>query len=578
MVTAYTGENGSGLGDQTPASSTTIVDTTSPVATITGQPTDPSTSQSPAFTFSSPDATATFECSVDAAEFASCQSGAAISEVLADGEHTFRVRGVDPLLNTGVADSYTWEVDHTKPVVTLNTGPASGGFSNARKPVWTFGIADANLDAPTHRCKVDSQAWVNNCLAPFQPASNLSDGSHTLTIEATDTLGQTETFSFSFTVDTIAPAVSIDGPESPSGPAVSVDFSSEDANASFRCRVVGTDAFAWRDCSATEQLTGLSSGSRTVQAKAIDRAGNESEIESFSWATVGGVPETTIGSDNVGSSTSRRSASFSFSSSHALATFSCKLDDGAWAACTSIKTHAGLSLGAHTFSVRAANEVGTVDQSPATRSWTVVAADGPETTLRSTPDSPTRETTARFGITSSDPLARFECKLDAGAWGSCASPVNYSNLAVGSHTFQARAIDEGENVDASPASHTWEVAAIPAVCSPVTAVAKSSAMMALAPGLKVGIKASAQSVRAGSPVGFSLLTQGNATKVKAEISSIAILKPGGSPAATLKASSWAASFTPTVSGSTTLTVVINRKKGTALRTTIVLSVQPRCAA
>jgi hypothetical protein len=208
----------------------------------------------------------------------------------------------------------------------------------------------------------------------------------------------------------------------------------------------------------------------------------------------------------------------------------------------------------------------------------VVAADGPETTLRSTPDSPTRETTARFGITSNDPLASFECKLDAGAWGSCASPVNYSNLAVGSHTFQARAIDEGENVDASPASHTWEVAAIPAVCSPVPAVAKSSALMALAPGIKVGIKASAQSVRAGSPVGFSLLTQGNATKVKAAIRSIAILKPGGSPAATLKASSWAASFTPTVSGSTTLTVVINRKKGTALRTTIVLSVQPRCAA
>src|SRR5439155_27001846 len=36
-------------------------------------------------------------------------------------------------------------------------------------------------------------------------------------------------------------------------------------------------------------------------------------------------------------------------------------------------------------------------------------------------------------------------------------PQDYSGITEGSHTFQARAVDEVGNVDASPPSFTWQV-------------------------------------------------------------------------------------------------------------------------
>jgi hypothetical protein len=88
-------------------------------------------------------------------------------------------------------------------------------------------------------------------------------------------------------------------------------------------------------------------------------------------------PETTI--DAGPSSTSAAyngDPSFSFSSSEPNSTFECKLDNGSWAACSSPKGYSGLANGEHTFSVRAIDQAGNVDASPATRQWSVWACNG----------------------------------------------------------------------------------------------------------------------------------------------------------------------------------------------------------
>ena len=51
--------------------------------------------------------------------------------------------------------------------------------------------------------------------------------------------------------------------------------------------------------------------------------------------------------------------------------------------------------------------------------------------------------------------------LDAPAFTSCASPKEYSDLAVGVHTFSVRAVDPAGNEDPVPATHTWEVGPAP---------------------------------------------------------------------------------------------------------------------
>lgn len=87
-------------------------------------------------------------------------------------------------------------------------------------------------------------------------------------------------------------------------------------------------------------------------------------------------PETQIVSGPSGA-TSATSASFSFSSEQG-ASFECKLDSAAWAACTAPRSYASLGAGAHTFQVRAADQAGNVDKTPATRSWTIEVPEVPQ--------------------------------------------------------------------------------------------------------------------------------------------------------------------------------------------------------
>jgi len=63
-------------------------------------------------------------------------------------------------------------------------------------------------------------------------------------------------------------------------------------------------------------------------------------------------------------------ATFEFTS-EAGATFECRLDGGAWEACSSPKSYTGLSDGSHTFEVRASDAAGNTDPTPAGYTWTI---------------------------------------------------------------------------------------------------------------------------------------------------------------------------------------------------------------
>jgi hypothetical protein len=166
------------------------------------------------------------------------------------------------------------------------------------------------------------------------------------------------------------------------------------------------------------------------------------------------VPGTTLTGGPAGT-ISTRSPVFTFTSDDGGATFECRLDAGAFAACASPFTAASLGDGAHAFAVRAVDAAGYRDASPASRSF-AVDATAPQTSIGSGPSGPVASRSATFTFGASE-AARFTCSLDGGTRVACSSPVSYTGLADGVHAFGVVATDAVGLVDATPASRTWTV-------------------------------------------------------------------------------------------------------------------------
>lgn len=570
--------------DPTPPSDSVIIDITAPDVAIDLTPAMLSNVEAPTFDFSSIDPTATFECQVDGAAFAACESGDAVA-ALADGDHTFTVHAVDPATNVGVEASYTWEVDLTEPVVEVTSGTGEGKWTNLRKPTWDFTEADLNLVPTSTTCTVDSQPLTNDCVGPWAPLNNLNDGNHVLTITSTDAAGNIGTATVNFRVTTITPTAIVDeGPASPSGPSASFKFASTTNlgdDGFFECRVShnGGAYTAWDACDEEISLTGLSSGTRTLQVRAVDSAGNYSSgaaIGSWTWTTMGTAPDTTITS-NV---TNGSSAAFGFNSpGNSLATFECSIDGGAFSACTSPKSYTGLAAGSHTFSVRATNQVGTTDGSPASHTWTVGTTATPNTLIDSRPAASTTATEASFAFSATDATATFECRIDGGTWAACTSPHGVTGLSIGSHTFDVRATANGKT-DLTPASHTWEV--IPATetpgpgktCTSIAAATSNGKAVKIGKRLRVAVRISHRNAIAGQSVTANLLVNGKTARGKLRKRAAKVLKTvdlvsSGVVSGSLSLARPTTTFTVTEdSPKTSYTVTVKRKKGKALRSSV----------
>jgi hypothetical protein len=216
----------------------------------------------------------------------------------------------------------------------------------------------------------------------------------------------------------------------------------------------------------------------------IDTLGTSSGTMAGGWSldiTTNGpsdfdAPETTIDSGPSGTINSS-SAGFSFSASEQAA-FECKLDGGAFTACTSPVTYTALADGVHSFAVRATDPAGNVDATPATRAFTVNTSPPPPTDPDTGPGpGPATETdraapkvsigatkikrakrsaTVTFAATDeTTPSAQLTttCSLDGSAPKACASPTTFKKLKPGRHTVVVQAVDAaGNRSDAAVAS------------------------------------------------------------------------------------------------------------------------------
>jgi hypothetical protein len=365
-------------------SSAFAVDAAAPQTQIDSGPATGSSSpdSTPTFGFSSSEAGSTFQCRLDGGSFGACggPGGTHTTAILADGSHTFEVRATDLAANTDATPaSRTFIVDTTAPDTQIDSGPAPNTTIADSTP--TFGFS-ANEAGASFECRVGSDAFAA-CGGPGATHTTpaLTDGQHTIEVRATDAAGNADgsPATRTFTVDATAPDTQIDsGPAAGStvaDPTPSFGFSATEAGSTFECRVDG-EAFA--ACTSEHTTASLDDGQHTFEVRATDAVGNADGSPATRPFNVDAVPnvvpdtkapETTIDKAPKKKSTKRK-AKFAFSSNEAGSTFECMLDKGDFEPCGA-SAKFKVKVGKHKLFVRATDQAGNADRTPATAKWKV---------------------------------------------------------------------------------------------------------------------------------------------------------------------------------------------------------------
>jgi hypothetical protein len=446
----------SGLTDLSPAVYQWSVDATPPdtdVAVLWNSASSRTT------TISSAEYGSTFECRFDREDWHTC-SGSQRRDNLVDGSHVFEARATDRVGNVDPSPARSeFTVDTVPPDTEITSGPPERDRSSSA----TFEFRSADRDA-TFECRLQGNGF-QPCTSPATYRS-LTDGTRTFAVRAVDHAGNTDPTpsTLTWTVATSWTGTSItDGPSEASTQSDATFTFSGRAAVGYECQLDGS---GWSDCGSPLSYSGLAEGDHVFEVRGHTADGQRDDPPiSRSWTIDTLTPDTRLTAwPRTYSATG--SAHFELSSDKADATFECMVDDGGWHPCAASLDLTGVADGRHLLEARAVAN-GRADPSPVRQTW-YVDARAPDTAVDSqiADGLRTSRTDARFtlvgiGLNPWD-SGGFMCKVDAGAWGWCLTPLTLSSLADGPHAISVAARDNAGNVDPTPVTIAWTVDTTPA--------------------------------------------------------------------------------------------------------------------
>jgi MYXO-CTERM domain-containing protein len=393
---------------------------------------------------------------------------------LADGPHTVRARATDAVGNQSTAGpTVSFSVDTTAPATPTLVTPAAGSSSSSDRPL-VQGSADPGsvVTIRIDGVVVGTTVAASNGAFSFTPAA-LADGPHSITVQATDALGNTSAASTprTFAVDTAAPpapVVTEPAAGSTIGLVSPVVRGTAEANAVVTVIIdsvaVGT---AVADASGAWAFTTapLSQGQHSVSGTARDAAGNTSPAAAQVVFTIDTTVLDTSILSGPRSPTNASSASFSFSSNKAPVTFECRVDTGAFAACANPAVITGLADGSHRLEARARyTPTAELDTTPASFTW-VLDTQAPVAPNVQSPAQGAALASAQVTVSGqAEPGSTVNVIVDSGLVGSAVAAADGSwtlllpsALTDGVHTVSAQATDLAGNTGPQSVIHTFTV-------------------------------------------------------------------------------------------------------------------------
>lgn len=408
---------------------------------------------------------------------ASAQAGAILYVVCTGAQPEGQRHATLTLTSNDPAEpSISWPVrcvvDATPPTIAYTLAAPSGRASwYVVKPVG-LGVQTSDPESGGRVKRIFCSDSGGPDLEAFSSSTTFglnAEGVHNVSCRATDVANNTSAagaYVAQAKIDTIGPIAS-----KGSGPAALVTshdaafgFTGSDATSGVHeveCRL---DSSPYTACASPASRTAIPDGLHQFDVRLRDVAGNYGTPATWNWRVDTTPPDTAL-SGGPAAVTKASTASFTVTGSDpggsGVAKVECSLDDAAFANCPAPAEYAGFAEGHHTLRARAKDVAGHLDASPAEHVWDIDLT-APTALLTEKPAAKTGARTATFAFTATDagPAANagFDCRLDDAAFAPCTSPVVLENLeALRDHTFEVRAFDSLENVQAAPTAYTWTI-------------------------------------------------------------------------------------------------------------------------
>lgn len=192
-----------------------------------------------------------------------------------------------------IGESLKLKVKETTPPTIIVTSPTANQTLTNNKPTIAFTVTDSDsgvnsdtinvtIDGTKYTSGINKTVITNGYSCTFVPGTALTDGSHTVTVAATDNDGNTKTTTaVTFKIDTVPPALSVTSPTDglvTNQPTVTVTGTTNDATSSPVTLTINGEAVTVTSNGTFSHVVTLTNGTNTITVVAADAAGKSTTV------------------------------------------------------------------------------------------------------------------------------------------------------------------------------------------------------------------------------------------------------------------------------------------------------------